>query len=220
MLTALELDHGIWHRRRVDAAALDALAAQRDDVALVMLSVRIPDAALRAAARRRTIRLRIAASPFPEVRDDAAHVEEVMMQLGKNPISPRLQRPVVAHVDPDKLALRGVVVVRRGATCVDDHGNLTLLSAGRDGMRGMDGADGNTGVRGDDGRPGRRALRGAPRWRCRRWRRPVPRRTPRLRDERELVAVPPLHRTLPVPIDGRHTQHRLRLTRRSGGGTV
>jgi hypothetical protein len=112
MLAALELDHGIWYGRAVDPALIDALAAQRDEAALAVLSVRIPDAALRDTAQRRLIRLRIAASPFPEVRDDAAHVEEAMMELGKNAISPRLQPPVAASVDPDQLALRRVLIAQ------------------------------------------------------------------------------------------------------------
>jgi hypothetical protein len=112
MLVALELDQGMWCGQVVDEAVLDALAAQGDEAALAALAARLPDAALRAAARHRAIRLRIAASPFPEVRDDAPHVEAMMMELGKNPISPRLQPPTAASVDPDKLALRGALVVQ------------------------------------------------------------------------------------------------------------
>jgi hypothetical protein len=79
---------------REPAALVAYLAQPGADPALATLAARIPDAALRAAARRRAIRLRIAASPFPEVRDDAPHVEAMMMmELGKNRSRRACSRP-------------------------------------------------------------------------------------------------------------------------------
>lgn len=72
------------------------------------------------------IRLRIAASPYDELGSDAAHVEEMMMELGKNPVSPRLQPPSGAAVDPAKLSVRGIVVEQ------DVDRQIATLAAQRD----------------------------------------------------------------------------------------
>jgi hypothetical protein len=96
MATTLSLERGSWGDRVIDVGLLDQLAAQHNEAALARIAARLPDAALRSEARRRVIRLRIAASPYPEVREDAAHVEAVMMELGNNPVSPRLQPPTAS----------------------------------------------------------------------------------------------------------------------------
>ncbi|HSR97758.1 MAG TPA: hypothetical protein VLM79_11945 [Kofleriaceae bacterium] len=123
MLATLELERGLWGRRIIDVALLDQLVVSKSEAVLAWFAARLPDPALRAEARRRVIRLRIAGSPFGELRDDAAHVEAMMMELGRNPVSPRLQPPSRAEVDPARLAIRGVVVSqdvgRQTATLAD-----------------------------------------------------------------------------------------------------
>src|SRR4029079_7048122 len=75
MLATLELERGLWGRRIVDVALMEQLVADKSEAVLGWFAARLADPALRAEARRRVIRLRIAASPFSELRDDAAHVE-------------------------------------------------------------------------------------------------------------------------------------------------
>jgi hypothetical protein len=110
MTTTLDLERGRWGQRAIDAAFLDQLAVQHDERLLARIAARLPDATLRAEAKRRVIRLRIAGTPYPEVRDDAAHVEAVVMEFGRNPISPRLQPVIDARVDTAKLSIQGVRV--------------------------------------------------------------------------------------------------------------
>lgn len=110
LLATLDLERGRWQGRSVDAAFLDERAGAGDDATLALFAARLPDAALRAEAARRLVRLRIARSPFAEVREDAVHVEELVVRTGINPIAPRLQRPVRAVLDPGKLTLAGVQI--------------------------------------------------------------------------------------------------------------
>ena len=138
LIATLDLERGRWGERVVDAAFLDERAAQHDEALLARFAARLPDAGLRGEAARRVIRLRIAASPFAELRDDAAHVEELVLRAGINPVSPRLQRPMRATVDAARLALPGVrvdqQVVRQTARLGDPRGAGGLL--GRIALRG------------------------------------------------------------------------------------
>jgi hypothetical protein len=86
-LAALDAERGTWRGQPVDAPALDGLAAAADEAALSTLARRLPDPALRTEAARRLVRLRVARSPFPEVRADAAAVEARVLQLGANPVA-------------------------------------------------------------------------------------------------------------------------------------
>src|SRR5439155_3179152 len=88
LLATIDLERGEWQGRRVDGALLDALAAAHDETLLRRCMDRLPDASLRTEARRRVIRLHIAASPFPEVRQNAATVEPIVLKLGAYPVSP------------------------------------------------------------------------------------------------------------------------------------
>lgn len=109
LLATLGVERGMWNQRLVDAALLDQLVAQRDEQLLARFAARLP-AAQRGDAQRRLIRLRIAASPYPEVRDDAARVEEIVMQHGRNPVALAQHAPTSAQIDAAQLPLRGLVV--------------------------------------------------------------------------------------------------------------
>src|SRR5581483_12351084 len=71
---------------------------------------RLPDAGLRQQAQRRVIRLHIAASPLPEVRDNARAVEDTVLAQGRYPVSSAEHPPVRATLDPQRVPLRGVLV--------------------------------------------------------------------------------------------------------------
>src|SRR5262249_33743788 len=86
----------------------------------------LPDANLRQEARRRVIRLKIAESPFPEVRENPAAVEEVVMKLGAYPISPADYPPLRGAIDASRVPLRGVV----GRQHLHEHAATLLGSAG------------------------------------------------------------------------------------------
>ncbi|HET9620804.1 MAG TPA: hypothetical protein VFP84_05540, partial [Kofleriaceae bacterium] len=110
MIATLDVEHGVWGTRVIDPAFLDELATPDYEPFLGFLSQRLPDPALRSEAKRRVIRLHIASSAFYEVQEDAGHVEAMMMELGKNPIAPRLQAPTAAHFDASQLAIDHVIV--------------------------------------------------------------------------------------------------------------
>lgn len=93
LLEAMAVEHGSFRGATVDALALDRLQAAGDDASLRLLSARLPEPSLRLDARRRVVRLAIARSPFPEVRADAATVEERVMKQGANPVSTAAHPP-------------------------------------------------------------------------------------------------------------------------------
>ncbi len=110
LLGVVDLERGRYGGRPVDLATIDGLAARGDETLLRRFADRLPAADLRALAQRRLIRLRIAASPFPEVRAQAAAVEARVMQQGVNRVS-LIDQPVVrASLDGKKLPARNVLV--------------------------------------------------------------------------------------------------------------
>lgn len=80
LVATLELDHGQLVGKPLSEA--DITNAQ-DELLLVRMSARLPDAARRTAAKLRLIRLRIARSGFPEVKTRAAEVEAAVMAQGR-----------------------------------------------------------------------------------------------------------------------------------------
>src|SRR5262249_12048931 len=66
--------------------------------------------ALREEAERRVVRLRIAKSPFSEMRGAAASVEEAVMNRGTNPVSLDTHPPLRASLDSSRSIERRVIV--------------------------------------------------------------------------------------------------------------
>ena len=87
LLAVVDLERGIYEGRPVDVAAIDQIYAAKNERELEVFAQRLPNVTLRDEARRRIIRLHIAASPFAEVRAAAAAVEETLMQKGFNAVS-------------------------------------------------------------------------------------------------------------------------------------
>jgi hypothetical protein len=110
MIAQLDVERAVWGPRPINAAYLDELTTPDNEPFLTYLAQRLPDQAMRAEARRRVIRVHIAASPFAEVQEDATHVEAMMVELGKNPISTKLQLPTAARLDAKQLPIDRVVI--------------------------------------------------------------------------------------------------------------
>jgi hypothetical protein len=110
LLAVVDLEHGRYGGRTVDAAALDDLASRREETLLRRFSDRLPSEALRVEARRRVIRLAIASSDYAEVRADGDAVEERIVHQGVNRISLLEHPPATATLDPHRVAGRGVLV--------------------------------------------------------------------------------------------------------------
>jgi hypothetical protein len=127
LLDTVELEQGSWQGRPVDARALDKLQQAGNEKLLRRFALRLPDPQLREQAQRRVVRLRIAASQFPEVQSNAAAVEEIVMKYGRYPISPLQFAPTRAALDGTKIPLRGVLVRQK----VYDQ-TATLLGYGGD----------------------------------------------------------------------------------------
>ena len=87
LVATIDLENGLWQGRTVDVAMMDALAESGNEMTLTRFVERLPSAELRDMARRRILRIHIARSPFPEVRDSGAAVEENMIRNGHNRIS-------------------------------------------------------------------------------------------------------------------------------------
>jgi hypothetical protein len=113
LATALELEQGRWNDRAVDASALETWAAARDTRTLRWAAARLPDAALRADARRALVRVRVAGSAFPEVARDAAAVEAEVLRSGTNPVALDRHPALRGSLDPALAAPRRVVVEQR-----------------------------------------------------------------------------------------------------------
>jgi hypothetical protein len=99
LLAAYDLEHGRWKGRALDLATLDALFSAHDSAALQLIFARSSSEQLRSEAKRRIIRLHIAASTFPEVKANAAEVEETLMRLGNNPQDLAVHRVVSGGLD-------------------------------------------------------------------------------------------------------------------------
>jgi hypothetical protein len=112
MIAQLDVERAVWGARAIDPAYLDELTTPDNEPFLTFLAARLSDANLRAEARRRVIRLHIAVSPFSEVHEDASHIEAMMMELGKNPISPKLQLPTAAQLDASELSIDRVIITQ------------------------------------------------------------------------------------------------------------
>jgi len=124
LLDVVDLEQGRYGGRPVDGALLDDLAARHDEALLRLFADRLPSEALRGEARRSVVRLAIAASPFPEVRDDAAAVEARVLAQGVNRVSLATHPPTSAAVAVQKMGMRGLAVrqdvMRQVATFVRD----------------------------------------------------------------------------------------------------
>jgi hypothetical protein len=110
LLSVVDLEQGRYGGRPVDVATIEDIAARGDENLLRRFADRLPSQGLRDEARRRLIRLAIAASPFAEVRKDAAAVEERVMRLGANRISLAEQPARRASLDAGMVSARTVVV--------------------------------------------------------------------------------------------------------------
>jgi hypothetical protein len=132
LLATIDLEQGQWRGKPVDLALIDQLFSANDEKLLHRLADRLPTAELRDQARRRVIRIRIAASQFPEVVQNAAAVEEKVMKMGANPVSPRANPPLRGSVDPTKVPLRGVLVrqhlIEQTATLLGYSGDRPSVS--------------------------------------------------------------------------------------------
>ena len=110
LLAIFDLEQGQWNGRRVDLAMLDQLTRAGDEATLRHFADRLPELPLRDEARRRVIRLHIAASAFPEVRANQAVVEERVMKQGVYAISLSENPPRRGSLDMTNVPIRGVLV--------------------------------------------------------------------------------------------------------------
>ncbi len=80
LLATLELDHGQLAGAQLTVADINNT---QDQALLMRMAARLPDVALRTAARRNLIKLRIGNSQTAEVRARAAEVEAAVMETGR-----------------------------------------------------------------------------------------------------------------------------------------
>ena len=110
VIVAIDLDEGLLDGERLAVPALDKLFAQKDEAMLRRVAMRVPDAAMQLEARRRIVRLHIAASPLKAVREHAAEVEAVVLATGRYPIDVAKVPPTSAWIDEERVRVRGVLV--------------------------------------------------------------------------------------------------------------
>lgn len=132
LVAALEAEQGEWQGGRVDAARIAALAASRDEASLRVLARRLPDRDARAEAERGLVRVRIAASPFPEVKARAAAVEAAVLRDGAYRISPQEHQPLRAALHAEWLPAATILARQSPA-----DGTATLLALGDGGKPGV-----------------------------------------------------------------------------------
>jgi hypothetical protein len=110
VLMTIDLERGLWKGSPMTLATLDQLEKDKDETLLRRIALRIPDEALEREARRRIVRLHIAASTSPDVRDHAADVEAAVMASGRNVIDSARHVPSAAWLDEERVHVRGVLV--------------------------------------------------------------------------------------------------------------
>jgi hypothetical protein len=132
VLAMLDLEQGVLRGRTVDLAMLDQLRKAGDEAQLRRAAVRLPDAGLRAQARRRLLRLRIQASPYREVSDRPGAVEELMMSAGANIVTIADHRPLRGWIEATALPARVAWVrqdlLRQSATLLGQAPGQARLS--------------------------------------------------------------------------------------------
>jgi hypothetical protein len=110
LVVTIDLARGIWRGRPVDAAALDGLQTSKDEAMLKRFELRLPDPAQRTMARARIIRLHIAASEWPEVREHAEEVEALVLSTGQNAVNLDVHPPVRGSLNMSRSLLHAVLV--------------------------------------------------------------------------------------------------------------
>jgi hypothetical protein len=125
LLAIVDLQRGLYGGRPVDVALLDDLQARRDQTLLRRFADRLPSPELRDDARSRLVRVRIAASPYAEVRAHAGEVEQAVLRQGQNRVL--LDRRMVTSVRLDRQTLDGPVVRLRQDVW---HQRVALLGYG------------------------------------------------------------------------------------------
>jgi hypothetical protein len=110
LLATVDVENGHWQGRDVSTGMMDDLAAAGNEMTLMRFSERLPSPELRKEASRRVVRIHISLSPFPEVRDAAAAVEERVLADGSNRIALGDHALVRAWFDPEKAPIRSVLV--------------------------------------------------------------------------------------------------------------
>lgn len=130
----MEPVRGVRNGHPVTVATLDELLRSEDDSTLAQYANRLPDSSLRVEARRRVIRLRIAASPYAQVRENAAAVEQMLMNTGMNGVDMDAHPLVRGWIDDGFRTARVVLVrqdvERQTSTLVgafDDDGVVSVL---------------------------------------------------------------------------------------------
>jgi hypothetical protein len=110
LLLSLDLERGRFRGRALTMDDLDELASARDRELLQRIVARVRDEDLVREARRRIVRIHIASSPYPEVRERAAEVEATVLEEGRNPIDPHVTPPSGAWLDEARSRVAGVLV--------------------------------------------------------------------------------------------------------------
>jgi hypothetical protein len=113
LVATFDVESGRWQGRAVDAAMMDELAASGNEMTLTRFVERLPSPELREQAQRRIVRVHIALSPFHEVRDAAAAVEETVIREGHNRVALGKHPLLSASLDARKTLVRGVLVRQR-----------------------------------------------------------------------------------------------------------
>ena len=134
LLATVELGHDRWKGAPVTAAVLDGLQASGDEPLLRRFALRLADKALQVEARRRVIRLHIAASKWPEVTAHAADVEAAVLAAGRYPVDLAQHPPVTGSMDIAVMSMRGVLlrqnVEQQVVSLLADQGPRDRASAG------------------------------------------------------------------------------------------
>ena len=116
------------------APALDGFQAAGDEPLLRRFALRLADKALQVEARRRVIRLHIAASKWPEVTAHAPEVEAAVLAAGRYPVDLTQHAPLQGSMDIAIVGMRGVLlrqnVEQQVVTLLADQGPRDRTSAG------------------------------------------------------------------------------------------
>jgi hypothetical protein len=111
LLLTVDLGHDRWKGAPVTTATLDGLAAGKDEGLLRRFALRLASRDLQTEARRRIIRIHIAASTWPEVTAHAGEVEAKVLATGRNAVDVAAHAPLPsASLDRAVLPVHGLLV--------------------------------------------------------------------------------------------------------------
>ena len=127
MIDAMDVELGRWKGQKITTELIRSIT---DQLSLQLFVERIFDKSLHTEAKRRLVQLRIEASPYAIVKENAKEVEASMMQTGRYELEVSPDQIEMTTYSPNKEAAYGILVKQN---VMEQFGNLLGIPLDRQG---------------------------------------------------------------------------------------